>query len=94
MFPYGVAVSASGSVYVADSGNDRIQEFTDSGAYLAQWGTRGSGDGQFVFPFGVATDAAGNVYVSEFGNSRIQKFRALATPTKATSWGRIKILYR
>ncbi|MEZ4705573.1 MAG: choice-of-anchor Q domain-containing protein [Caldilineaceae bacterium] len=44
------------------------------GQYLFQWGSPGSGDGQFADPYGVALDAAGNVYVVDSGNSRIQKF--------------------
>jgi hypothetical protein len=68
-----VATDATGNVYAADLSNN-IQKFTSSGTYLAQWGSSGSGSGQFQSPTGVATDAAGNVYVSEYGNSRIQKF--------------------
>ena len=45
--PSGVAVDASGHVYVADSGNDRIQVFDSSGNYQYQWGSSGFGDGQF-----------------------------------------------
>jgi DNA-binding beta-propeller fold protein YncE len=93
--PYGVAVDGGGHVYVADTGNNRVQVFTTDGAYLTQWGTYGSGDGQFSAPFGVAVDGGGRVYVTDTDNSRVQVFGPLGpTPTKAGSWGRIKALYR
>src|SRR5436309_13340757 len=49
--------------------------------YLTQWGSEGSGDGQFSFPRGVATDGAGNIYVydAETDNNRIQKFTSTGT---------------
>src|SRR5438093_13573274 len=37
--PVGVAVDSSGNVYVADSENDRIQEFTGSGAFVNALGS-------------------------------------------------------
>ena len=43
-------------------------------AYITQWGTFGSGPGQFKQPAGVATDGAGFVYVADTGNNRVQKF--------------------
>ena len=47
----GVAVSELGApfgnVYVADSGNDRVQEFDTHGTFIRQWGTTGTEDGQF-----------------------------------------------
>ncbi|HKV72866.1 MAG TPA: hypothetical protein VJN62_16565, partial [Gemmatimonadales bacterium] len=70
----GVALDASGNVYVADAGNDRIQKFTGNGVYLAQWGTSGTGDGQFHRPTGLAVDADGNVYVADYWNCRVQVF--------------------
>ncbi len=72
--PYGVGTDASGNVYVADTGNDRIQKFTSSGTYLTQWGSYGSGSGQFRTPVGVAADDSDNVYVTDYANDRVQKF--------------------
>src|SRR2546428_323277 len=54
-------------------------------AYLTQWGSLGSGSGQFQDPYGVATDVAGNVYVADTYNHRIQKFTG--TGTYLTQWG-------
>jgi DNA-binding beta-propeller fold protein YncE len=68
------ASDGAGNVYVADTNNDRIQKFDSNGSYLSQWGTNGSGDGQFEFPKDVGTDAAGNVYAADAGNYRVQKF--------------------
>jgi DNA-binding beta-propeller fold protein YncE len=56
-----------------------------SPVYLTQWGSYGSGDGQFNYPTGVATDAAGNVYVTDSNNHRVQKFTGAGT--YLTQWG-------
>ncbi len=70
----GVVVDASGDVYVSDVGNNRIEKFDSNGNYLAQWGSTGTGNGQFNQPDGLAMDASGDVYVVDTGNSRIEKF--------------------
>ena len=80
-----MAVDGSGNVYVVDNGNHRIQKFTSSGTYLTQWGSYGSGDGQFNYPYGVAVDASGNVYVADLYNHRIQVFTS--SGTYLTQWG-------
>jgi len=54
-------------------------------SFLTQWGTEGSGDGEFMSPLGVATDAEGNVYVADNGNRRIQKFTSAGV--FLTKWG-------
>ncbi|PYM03608.1 MAG: hypothetical protein DMD82_16510, partial [Candidatus Rokuibacteriota bacterium] len=74
-----MATDHEGNVYVADLGNNRIQKFTNSGAYLTQWGSSGIGDGQFDRPFALATDGAGNVYVCDYNNGRVQKFTSTGT---------------
>jgi DNA-binding beta-propeller fold protein YncE len=90
----GIAIDADNNVYASDVSNNRIQEFTSDGNYLTQWGSLGSGDGQFVNPRGIAIDPAGNIYVVDSVNQRVEKFGSLPTPTKATSWARLKRLYR
>ena len=81
-FPNRVAVDASGNVYVSDFLNNRIQKFTDTGAYVTQWNTTGASG---FLPFGVATDASNNVYVVDYGGDHILKFTD--TGTFLTQWG-------
>jgi sugar lactone lactonase YvrE len=85
--PEGIAVDSSGNVYVADTGNGRIQKFTSDGLYLTQWGSLGTGDGQFTNPHGIAADSSGNVYVAEPEIARIQRFTSGGT--FLTKWGYI-----
>jgi YD repeat-containing protein len=73
--PYDIAISGS-NLYVADSGNHRIQELSTSGTYISQFGSQGNGGGQFDYPESLATDASGHLYVVDFGNDRIQEFSA------------------
>ena len=78
----GIAVDGAGSVYVVDNMNHRIQKFSSTGTFITQWGSNGSGNGQFLYPSGIAVDSAGAVYVvdsstngNQTGNvSRVEKF--------------------
>jgi DNA-binding beta-propeller fold protein YncE len=72
--PSGIASDNIGNVYVADSGNDRIQAFDPNGNFLTTWGSFAGGDGQFSYPTGLAIDSSGNIFVVDTGNDRIQKF--------------------
>jgi DNA-binding beta-propeller fold protein YncE len=71
--PDALAVDGLGNVYVADTGNARIQKLSPSGAVLAVFGTRGPGPGQFRDPTGIAVDAQGNIYIVDGANRQVTK---------------------
>src|SRR5207253_2565690 len=73
--PTDVAWDAAGNIYVADGyGNSRVAKFDRNGKFLASWGSRGTGPGEFDLLHSIATDAQGNVYVGDRTNRRIQVF--------------------
>ena len=80
--PDGLAVASDGSVYIADSGNNKIRKIDPSGVVTTVAGTGypgSSGDnGQatqatLLSPTGVAVGADGSVYVADQGNNKIRK---------------------
>jgi DNA-binding beta-propeller fold protein YncE len=77
--PFGLAVDAQGTIYVADAGDNTIKKLSPTGQLLATWGKTGSAPGELSWPQGVAVDTQGNVYVADGSNSRIQKFSSSGT---------------
>src|SRR5258706_5352179 len=86
-FPGGIAVDASGFVYVSDTHNNRIQKFTSRGDYVTDWGAKGTAAGYFDYPQGIAADRNGNIYVADTHNHRIQKFNEHGT--YVSQWGKL-----
>jgi sugar lactone lactonase YvrE len=75
--PTDVAWDAQGNIYVTDGyGNSRVAKYDKNGKWLKNWGSRGTGQGQFNIVHGIAIDAQGNVYVADEGNKRVQVFDA------------------
>ncbi|MBI4474708.1 MAG: hypothetical protein HY646_18700 [Acidobacteria bacterium] len=73
--PTDVAWDADGNIYVADGyGNARVAKYDKNGKWIRNWGSRGTGQGQFNIVHGIAIDARGNVYVGDEGNKRVQVF--------------------
>jgi len=80
--PIGIAIDASGNIYIADDANNRIRKIDNKGIIttIAGNGTAGySGDGgpadsaQLNTPRGVAIDASGDIYIADASNNRIRK---------------------
>lgn len=84
--PFGLAIDASGTLYVADSLNHAIRKVSPFGEVTTLAGLRdaagngmsGHADGQadkatFWSPAGVAVDSSGVVYVADTGNNMIRK---------------------
>jgi tripartite motif-containing protein 71 len=74
--PTAVALDGSGNVWVADSLNDRVEEFGPTGSFIRQAGTTGGGNLQFSGPTGISVGSSGNVWVADPGNDRVEKLTA------------------
>jgi len=86
--PLAVAVDGAGDVYIADSLNNRIREFSAAGiiSTIAGTGVAGfAGNGgqavaaQLNYPNGVAVDGSGNVLIADTNNAIIRKISASGT---------------
>ena len=56
------------------SASGQFRETYEPHSYLLEWGSHGSGDGQFSAPREIAADGSGYTFVADTGNHRIQKF--------------------
>ncbi len=83
--PAALDTDSSGNVWVGDQGN-RLEKFSETGSFLAKFGSGGSEEGRFAFsvPLGLDVDGAGNLFVADPGNNRIEKFSGSGFDTQET----------
>ena len=73
--PAGLAFLPDGSFYVADGYvNSRIIKFDKNGKYVSEWGSKGSGPGQFDLVHTLTIDIQKRIYAGDRKNNRIQVF--------------------
>jgi sugar lactone lactonase YvrE len=94
--PWGLAVDASGNLYIADQLNSRVRKVAPDGKIttLAGTGTSSySGDGSaatsatLYHPCGVALDSAGNLYIADTANHVVRKVATGGTITTVAGNG-------
>jgi hypothetical protein len=84
-YPEGVTLTSSGTVYVADTYNDRIRQFIVGGSINTMAGNGSASmptpvsnlppQGVVLFaPYGLLEDPSGNIFVSDPGNSMVREF--------------------
>jgi uncharacterized protein (TIGR03663 family) len=86
--PRDVAAAPNGNLYVADSLNHRVVEYTAAGHFVRAFGGPGTGTAQFSTndsPEGLAFGPDGLLYVADTWNQRIQVFKQDGTFVRA--WG-------
>jgi YD repeat-containing protein len=69
--PEGIAVSNWGEILVSDSGNGRVQEFSEEGKFVRVVASKGTGLGQLGRPSGLDFDHAGRIWIADAANNRL-----------------------
>jgi sugar lactone lactonase YvrE len=74
-----VDAGPGGNIYIANYTKNNVVELDSTGACVRKWGTKGSGNGQFMNPYGVrvAPDPVRGidaVFIADSNNDRVQEF--------------------
>ncbi|HEX5415651.1 MAG TPA: glycosyltransferase family 39 protein, partial [Chloroflexota bacterium] len=72
--PRGLAIDASGRVFIANAGGANVIELGADGSPIARLGERGADAGQIAEPVGVAVASDGTIFVTDTANSRLSQF--------------------
>lgn len=71
-YPTNLALGSNNHIYVSETGNFRVQEFTQKGEFVNSYGKVGTGVGDFARPKGVAIDKAGRMHVVDAAFENVQ----------------------
>ena len=92
--PSGLAIDATGNLYVADTNNNNIRKIAVDGTVTTIAGggpsvsTNGTGkNASFNGPAGLAVDASGNIFVADELNSLVRKITAIGVVTTFAGTG-------
>jgi len=72
--PRGISVDPAGNIYVADTGNHRVQKFDAAGHFITETGGFGWDQDRFNGPTGLTAKEGLNIYVVDSQNRRVQRF--------------------
>ena len=92
-WPYGIAISAAGNLYIGDQGNSRVRMVDTNGIITTAAGGGGGGDGgaatnaSLSSPRGVTMDALGSLYIADSSANRIRKVAGDGTITTVAGNG-------
>ena len=84
--PFAIAIGRDGSIYIADTGNNRVRRITTSGQIVAVagngqpgfWGDAGPAlQAQLEAPEAISFDWAGRLLIADTGNHRIREVTGL-----------------
>lgn len=88
--PGGISVDPSGYLYIADTGNQRIQKWDPFGWFVAEIGGFGWGEEQFDDPVALSARNGLDVFVADMQNQRIERYdkdlHYLATLNASEDW--------
>ncbi len=94
--PYGLGQDPrNGEIYMADTDKYQIDVYSEAGAYLRSWGSKGTGAGKFLYPSRVVVNSVGTVFVADTWDSTIVMSNTVGTEIKqlggfGTAVGKLK----
>ena len=83
----GIAVDATGCLYVADDKNIHIKVFDGKGVYLRTIGRQGQGPGEIGSPYDVFINSRGEVLVPDGKNYKLHFYSTLGLSLKDVTFG-------
>ena len=79
--PNGLAVDATGNLYVCDTLNARIQIFDLNGVFVRKFGSRGDSMTNFESPTEISLDSSGNMWIVDLRKGALLTYSNTSEPT-------------